>query len=53
MASTGAVAVFLFARVAWSGFRRLCSGVYKPVGHAKRVGFTEVEQINAYVPGVS
>lgn len=53
IASTAVVAAFLFAKVIKSGLRRLCCGVYKPVGrHAKQVGFTEVEQINAYVPGV-
>ncbi len=51
--STVGVGVCLFGRVIWLGLRRLCKGVYKPVGrHAKTVGFTEVEQINAYVPGV-
>lgn len=52
MVSTVVVGVILFGRAICSGLRRLCSGVYKPLGHANRVGFTEVEQINAYIPGV-
>ncbi|CAM9544582.1 unnamed protein product [Ectocarpus sp. 12 AP-2014] len=49
---TAAVAIILFGKTVLASLRRLCKGVYKPVGHAKPVGFTEVQQINAYIPGV-
>lgn len=50
---TCVVGLALFGTSIWSSLRRLCAGVYRPVGKAKTTGFTEVEQINAYVPEVS
>ncbi|CAN0116278.1 unnamed protein product [Scytosiphon promiscuus] len=50
--STVLVGLALFGSTIWASLRRLCSGVYKPVGHAKPVGFSDVQQINAYVPAV-
>ncbi|CAN0385464.1 unnamed protein product [Pylaiella littoralis] len=52
LVSTAVVAILLFGSTVWAGVRRLCRGVYKPSGHAKPAGFTEVAQINAYLPGV-
>lgn len=43
----------LFGETIYRSFRRLCRGVYNPVGKAGSVGFSEVEQIDAYVPEVS
>lgn len=52
IAATVVVAVALFGSSAWASVRRLFAGVYKPVGHATSVGFSEVDQINAFVPEV-
>lgn len=50
--STVAVAVMLFGSSVRDCLRRLCAGVNRSVGHATSVRFTDVEQINAYVPEV-
>lgn len=50
--TTVLVAVTLFGKTVYNTIRRLFEGTYKPIGRATTVGFSEVDQIQAYVPEV-